>query len=127
MRQQKRDNEHKRWLDVSNLVRLTYNHKDKHSAIKVTPADARKPDNQLQVKQNIEMQRVRKRKYPDIEVGDYVRVYKNKTNKLDKERAPVWTTEKFKVEAMNQSMGQPFHKLNGRPREVIRSELLLIK
>ena len=91
----------------------------------MTPTDAMKPSNTLQVKANLEMQRKHTRIYPDVNVGAYVRVY-NKKEKYDKERIPVWTNDKFKVESINESMGQNFYKIEGRPRQLMRSEILLV-
>ena len=57
------------------------------------------------------MKRVRKILYPDIEVGDYVRLYRKK-NKLDKERKSLWSTEKYKVLEIIESMGQKLDTLD---------------
>ena len=84
-----------------------------------------KPSNQLQVKANLEMKRKHTRIYPNINVGDYVKVY-NKKDKYDKERIPVWSRDKFKVESINDSMGQNFYKVEGRPRPLMRFEILLV-
>ena len=121
----KRDNQNKRWIDVLYPVRLTYNFKNKHSATNMTPKDAMIPANQLQVKANLEMKRKHTRIYPVINVGDYVKVYKKK-EKYDKERIPVWTKDKFKVESINESMGQNFYKIEGRTRQLMRFEILLV-
>ena len=85
----------------------------------MTPKDAMKPSNQLQVKANLEMKRKHTRIYPNINVGDYVKVY-NKKDKYDKERIPVWSKDKLKVESINESMGQDFHKVEGRPWDLMR-------
>ena len=80
----------------------------------MTPKDATKESNKLQVKANVEMKRKHTRIYPDINVGDYVNVY-NKKDKYDKERIPVWSRDKFKVESINDSLGQDCYKLEGNP------------
>ena len=121
----KRDNQEKRWVDVLNPVLITYNYKNKHSSIKMTPKDATKASNHLQVKANLELKRKHTRIYPDVHVGDYVKIYHKKDN-LDKERIPVWSKEKFKVESINESMSQDFYKLEGRPRPLMRFEILLV-
>ena len=51
------------------------------------------------------MKRKHTRIYPDVNVGDYVKVY-TKKDKYAKERIPVWSKEKFKVESITESMGQ---------------------
>ena len=64
-------------------VLLTYNNKDIHSSTGLTPNEARKDVNRLQGKLNLEMHRISKRKYPDLEIGDEVKIYKKK-GKFDK-------------------------------------------
>ena len=103
----KRDNRDERWVDVLNQVLITYNYKNIHSATKMTPKYATKTTNHIQVKANLELKRKHTRRYPDINVGDYVKVY-NKKDKLDKERIPVWSKANFKVESINESMSQYF-------------------
>jgi hypothetical protein len=47
---------------------------------KLTPEEARKPENLTIVKSNLELKRQHKRKYPEIEIGDTLKIYKKKTN-----------------------------------------------
>jgi hypothetical protein len=129
LEQQKKNDEEKRWVDVLYPVLLTYNVKLQHSATNMTPSEARKPINEIAVKTNLEMKKVRKRLYPDIEVGDYVRLYRKK-DKLDKERKSLWSTEKYKVLEITESMRQKLYTIdkkdNGREPTYVRSELLLV-
>ena len=104
---------------------LTYNNKLVHSITKFTPAEAMKPSNHLDVKLNLELKAKHSRKYPNIAIGDSVKVFKKK-DKLDKERVPLWSKEVFKVIGIEESMGQPFYKLEGRPKLLQRSEILLV-
>ena len=90
----------------------------------MTPADARKSENHLTVELNLELSRKHTRKYPEVKVGDMVRIYKKK-DKLDKERISLWSEEVYKVEGINESMGQEFYKLEGKPKALMRSEVLL--
>ena len=91
----------------------------------MTPKDATKLTNHRQVKANLELTRKHTRIYPEITVGDYVKIF-NKKDKLNKERIPVWSKEKFKAESINESMSQDFYKLEGRPRPLMRFEILLV-
>ena len=84
-----------------------------------------KPQNHLDVKLNLQLKAKHKRKYPDVKVGDYVKVYRKK-DKMDKERVPLWAKDRFKVIDIVESMGQDFFKLEGRPKLVQRSEILLV-
>ena len=126
-----RDNVKKRWVEVLYPALLTYNQIDIHSTIKMTPDDARKPQNHLQAKLNLELKRVNSRVYPEIHVGDYVRIRKKK-DKLDKERVPMWTTDTHRVERIHESMGQKFYTVplrpgeGKRPKDLIRSDILLV-
>lgn len=125
----KKNDETLRWVDVLYPVLLTYNIKMKHSATKMTPNEAKKPGNTLDVKLNLEMHRHKTRLYPNIEVGDYVRLYRKK-DKLDKERVPVWSKDKYKVLEITESMGQKLYTVDkkeyGREPTYVRSEILLV-
>ena len=73
------------WWEVLYPVLLTYNNKMVHSVTKFTPADAMKPNNTAEVKFNLELKNRHSRKYPNIAIGDYVRVVKKKINWTKKE------------------------------------------
>ena len=66
------------WIDFIPYVLVTYNYKLKHSAIGMTPDEARNEKNQLRAKVNMELRAKRNRKYPDLQVGDFVRVFYKK-------------------------------------------------
>jgi hypothetical protein len=95
----KKDDEIKRWVDVLFPVLLTYNNKDKHSTINMTPNEARKPENELKVETNLQLKAKHTRIYPEIEIGDKVRLYQKKT-KMDKERIPNWQDEKKRIQKL---------------------------
>ena len=113
------------WYEVLYQVLLTYNNKMVHNVTKLTPSEAMKPSNTDLVKFNLELKQRTSRKHPNIAIGDTVRVFKKK-DKLDKERISNWSTEKYKVTDIQESMGQKFYKLEGRDKVVMRNELLLI-
>ena len=113
------------WWEVLFPVLLTYNNKMVHSVTKFRPVDAMKPGNTTQVKFNLELKRRHSRKYPNIAIGDYVRVFKKK-DKLDKERLSNWSADKYKVVDIHESMDQQFYKLEGKPKALMRSEILLV-
>ena len=74
---------------------------------------------------SLELHRVHKRNYPEIAVGDSVRLFKKK-DKLDKERVSNWSDKVYKVESITLDKEQPFCKLEGRPSSVLHSELLKV-
>ena len=71
-------NEGKQWFELLDQVLLTYNRHREHASTKMTPHEARQNNNQQSVKFNLELKRQHSRKYPEISVGDTVRVYKKK-------------------------------------------------
>ena len=103
----------------------TYNNKMVNRSTKLTPNEARDKKNVLTVKTNLELHRVKKRKYPDINVGDSVRVYTKKKN-FQKERVPVWSENKYKVEDITENFNQKFYHIEGRDRPLLRHEILLV-
>jgi hypothetical protein len=58
---------------------LTNNHKKVHASIHMTPKEATKPSNAIDVNYNIQLQATVTRKYPDLEIGSSVKIYTNKT------------------------------------------------
>ena len=50
----------------------------KSSVTNFTPTEARKPDNLVYVKINLELNRKQNRRYPDINVGNKIKNYKKK-------------------------------------------------
>ena len=118
-------NEGKQWYELLDQVLLTYNRQRVHASSKMTPHQARQHNNQQSVKFNLELKRQHGRKYPEISVGDIVKVYKKKT-KLDKERVSNYWPKKYKVEAIETSFGQKFYQVEGFKKVLMRSELLLI-
>ena len=104
---------------------VTYNRQREHASTKMTPHEARQNNNQQLVKFNLELTRQHSRKYPEISVGDTVRVYKKK-DKLDKERVSNYLPKKYKVVGIETSFGQQFYRVEGMGRVLMRSELLRI-
>jgi hypothetical protein len=68
-----------------------------HSATKLTPHDALKPSNKIAVKLNLELAAKHLRKYPEVKVGDKVRVYKKRED-YAKERISIWEPDDRIVE-----------------------------
>ena len=80
-----------------------------------------------EVKQNLEEKRVSTRKYPNIIVGDNVRLY-HKKKQLDKERVALWSDIIYKVDEIVVSKRQKMYKINnGKEHRYMRHELLKIE
>ena len=59
--------------DVLSNALTTYNYRNPHTSTNMTPNDAKKDSNTMTVKTKLEVNRVQKRKYPEINVDDNVR------------------------------------------------------
>ena len=112
--------------DILYPVFLKYNNLMVHSSTKMTPAEAMKPQNQLQVKINLELQRKNSRLYPDLKIGDKVTIYKKKDT-FDKERKSLWMPEIHTITSINESYGQKFYTVSDYRRPLMRHEILLIR
>ena len=92
----------------------------------LTPFEATEKKNEELVRNMLWMNAVNKRRYPDIKVGDTVKVYYRK-DKLDKERISVWGKRKYEVEAIKEEKEQMFYYLSGFDKPLLRNEILLVK
>ena len=63
------------WGDVVYPTMLTYTDKMVHSSIKMTPYEATKPSNAIDVKFNIGVQASFTRTYPELAIGSSVKMY----------------------------------------------------
>jgi transposase InsO family protein len=113
------------WTEYLPEVLKKYNEKMVHSATGLTPADAKKGENELYAKTNLEVKRISNRKYPELAVGNFVRVYKKKTQ-FAKERVPVWEDEVKRITGVRTSHGQTLYSVNGSRTLYIRSNLLKV-
>ena len=114
-----------KWYNVIGPVLLVYNNSMVHSSVKMTPNEARKPANEVNVRLNLQLNRTRLRKYPNISVGDKVKLYRKK-DKLDKERKSLWSSNTYKVEDIVHINGEAMFKLEGIAKPVLRHEILLV-
>ena len=101
------------------------NYLRKSSVSGVTPKDAMDSKNYVKVKANLEKHRKDSRKYPDVKVGDKVRIYRKKKN-FEKEHIGIWSDNKYEVREIEDvpKVGKMYH-LVGIARPLLRSEILL--
>ena len=114
-----------KWVDVLYSVLLTYNVKTKSIITGMTPAEARKPGNQIDVGSHLELHRIHKRKYPNINIGDWVKILKQKKH-FDKEHISTWTATIHKVLEIVESLGQKLYKVSNYDKFLVRSDILLV-
>ena len=91
------EKENPQWKDYIFEILLTYNNKLKHSATKLTPNEARNKKNELNVKLNLTLHKKHTRKYPLIQIGDRVKIYRKKKT-VEKERTSTWSENTYEVE-----------------------------
>ena len=113
------------WVDYIPEIMLTYNSKMVHSAHDMTPTDAHKKGNHLEVKMKLEMNRIKTRKYPPVRVGDEVKIYRKKWIS-EKERTSNWSSVKYKVSRVEKKLGQDYFSVEGMNRPYLRSEILKV-
>ena len=113
------------WHELLFQVLLKYNVRMVHHSTHFTPVDAMKEQNYFNVKLNLELKAKHNRMYPEIVVGDKVKLFKKK-DKLDKERVSNWTKDAYTVESITETHGQSFYKVVGREKHLLRHEILLI-
>ena len=113
------------WIDYIPEIMLTYNSKMVHSAHGMTPRDAHKKENHLEVKMKLEMNRIKTRKYPPVRVGDEVKIYRKK-GISEKERTSNWSSVKYKVSRVEKKLGQDYYSVEGMNRPYLRSEILKV-
>ena len=112
------------WHELIPQIMQTYNFKNVHSATGKTPAEARKPSNEIDVKSEMELKAKTGRVYPTIEEGDKVRIIRKKVLG-DKEFVGDFRWDTRTVESISENFGQKFYKLSDG-REYIRSDIVKI-
>ena len=113
------------WTDYILEILLIYSNKDIHSAHGMTPKEAKNGENELKVRTNIAMQGRSTRKYPELEVGSKVKIFKKK-DKLDKERVSNWSQNTYTVNNIETKLGQKHYNVEGVERPYLRHELLKV-
>ena len=113
------------WTDYTHEILLTYNNQMKHSATEFTPKEARKPSNELKVRLNLTMKGKKNRIYPELDVGDEVKIFK-KRKPNEKERVSNWSQNIYTIENIENKLGQNYYGVEGNDRQYLRFELLQV-
>ena len=75
---EKRNKPNIQWTDYNLEIMLTYNNKMKHSAINMTPSEARKDKNEFRAMLNVASKAKKEKIYPELFVGDKVKIMRKK-------------------------------------------------
>ena len=122
---EKKNKQNIQWPEYILEILLTYNNQMKHSATGFTPKEARKPSNQFKVKLNLTMKGKKNRVYPELDVGDEVKIFrKRKPN--EKERVSNWSQNVYTIENIENKLGQNHYRVEGNDRPYLRFELLKV-
>ena len=113
------------WVDYIFEIMITYNNKDVHSSINMTPNEARKERNEFKAKLNVSVKARKEKIYPPLEVGDRVKILRKKAI-TEKERTSHFLQGEYTVEAINTKLNQKYYTLEGFNRPLLRHELLKI-
>ena len=113
------------WIDYILEILLTYNNKLVSSVTKMTPIEARKKKNEFEVKLNISMNARKTRLYPDLDVGDKVKIMRKKAIS-EKERTSHWTKTTHTITKIETKLGQKYYHVSDFPKLLLRHEMLKI-
>ena len=111
------------WTDILPAVLKKYNNRI-HGTTELSPIDARKPENQIEVYMNIRQKAQFKRKYPKLNLSDQVRTY-IKPHTFKKGWDTSWSREVYKIIYITPD-GKQFLVNNNKRRVYNRWELLKI-
>ena len=107
--------ENPQWTDFVYQIMLTYNHNMVHSNINMTPYEATNPSNSICVNTHIELHSSFTRKYPELELGSSVKMYKQKTLGQTK-RVSRCSQNVFALNNITEKQSQEYYKVEGNDR-----------
>lgn len=125
-RLQKRSTE--RWYDLIFEVLSIYNYKMVSTATGFKPADARKKENNIQVKMRMEERAKHERHYEPIQVGDKVRVFRKRKRVGEKEDVLKWSKNAFEVVRVEKDpvAGNLFYLAGSGDKPFLRGQILKV-
>ena len=114
-----------KWDDYLTEIMLTYNDKDIHSATNQTPNQARKKENEFKSRLNISIKAKKDKLYPELNVGDKVKIKRKKTI-TEKERTSHFLKGEYVVEEIFEKLNQKYYRMTDYPRPLMRNELVKV-
>ena len=100
------------------LLRLSHlQQKEMHSATNMTPNEASKKNNELKAKVNVAMKARKDRIYPELSVGDKVKIMRKKAI-TEKERTSHFLKGEYTVESISKSLGQTYLKIKRQSQKI---------
>ena len=113
------------WVDYIFEITMTYNNKNIHSAINMTPNQARKKENEFKAMISVALRAKKERNYHELNVGDKVKILRKKAI-TEKETSSNFLKGEYTVEKISKKLGQNYYTLQGFNRPLLRHELLKV-
>ena len=116
------------WTDLYKPTLKKYNNTI-HSSTGAKPVEAHTDENRVNVKVNLTLKQKHFRKYPQLTVGDKVKIYtKGAGNYISrKETNSRWSDKVYTIEKIDRDMTlQKYYLLEGLKRRYVRHELLMV-
>ena len=116
------------WTDLYKPTLKKYNNAI-HSSTRAKPVEAHKDENRVNVKVNLTLKQKHFRKYPQLTVGDKVKICtKGAGNYISrKETNSRWSDKVYTIEKIDRNMTlQKYYLLEGLKRRYLRHELLMV-
>ena len=116
------------WTDLYKPTLKKYNNTI-HSSTGAKPVEAHKVENRVNVKVDLTLKQKHFRKYPQLTVGDKVKIYtKGAGNYISrKETNSRWSDKVYTIENIDRDMTlQKYYLLEGLKRRYLRHELLMV-
>ena len=113
------------WYSYIWGIMLTYNTGLVHSSLGMTPKNASRESNAVDVKAHLELKAIKNRKYPEVSIGDTVKI-RRKRKTGEKERFAPWGEMYHKVIDIKTELGQKVYTVDQdtRGRSYTRGEIL---
>ena len=111
-----------KWVEQLKPILNKYNNTE-HTTIKMSPNDAKKPQNEMTVKFNLELKAKKNRKYPALNKDSEVRIMMKKETGKTKGYMPKWSKQVYKVIHVD---GKDYMVNDGKRKVYNRHELLKV-
>ena len=112
-----------KWVEQLKPILKKYNNTE-HTTIKMSPNDAKKLQNEMTVKFNLELKAKKNRKYPELKKDNDVRILQKKEAGKTKGYFPKWSKQVYKVIHV---AGKDYMVNDGKRKVYQRHEILKFK
>ena len=117
-----------KWHDLLFEILSIYNYKMVSTATGFKPSEARKKENDVEVKMHMEQRAKHERDYGPIQVGDKVRVFRKRKRVGEKEEVLKWSKNTFEVVRIDKDpvAGNLFYLSGSGEKPFLRGQILKV-